>query len=124
MGFALRPSDLMRSFGGELEPVLLRLSNKPNELDNEQIELLYVGAVLGVIAIFGAALSPRSPLPTTRSPSEPPLSRRQLSTCSACGLLITRWSHGALCTLSSRLLIPLGALYRLCLISRVVRFKK
>ena len=33
----------MRSFGGELEPVLLRLSNKPNELDNEQIELLCVG---------------------------------------------------------------------------------
>ena len=39
---ALRPSDLVRSFGGELEPVLLGLTNKPNELDNEQIELLYV----------------------------------------------------------------------------------
>ena len=39
---ALRPSDLVRSFGGELEPVLLGLSNKPNELDNQQIELLCV----------------------------------------------------------------------------------
>ena len=39
---ALRPSDLVRSFGGELEPVLLGLTNKPNELDNEQIELLCV----------------------------------------------------------------------------------
>ena len=33
---ALRPSDLVRSFGGELEPVLLGLTNKPNELDNVQ----------------------------------------------------------------------------------------
>ena len=39
---ALRPSDLVRSFGGELEPVLLGLTNKPNELDNQQIELLCV----------------------------------------------------------------------------------
>ena len=42
MLLALRPSDLVRSFGGELEPVLLGLTNKPNELDNEQIELLCV----------------------------------------------------------------------------------
>ena len=37
---ALRPSDLLRSFGGEIEPALLRLGNTPNELDNDQIELL------------------------------------------------------------------------------------
>lgn len=58
---ALRPSDLVRSFGGELEPVLLGLSNKPNELDNQQIELLYVGAALAFVAILGAALLTSQP---------------------------------------------------------------
>jgi len=58
---ALRPSDLVRSFGGELEPVLLGLTNKPNELDNEQIELLYVGAALGFVAILGATLLTSQP---------------------------------------------------------------
>jgi len=58
---ALRPSDLVRSFGGELEPVLLGLTNKPNELDNEQIELLYIGAALGFTAILGAALLASQP---------------------------------------------------------------
>lgn len=58
---ALRPSDLVRSFGGELEPVLLGLTNKPNELDNEQIELLYVGAALAFVAILGAALLTSQP---------------------------------------------------------------
>jgi len=39
---ALRPSDLLCSLRAELEPLLLRVTNKPNELDNEQIELLCV----------------------------------------------------------------------------------
>jgi len=58
---ALRPSDLVRSFGRELEPVLLGLTNKPNELDNQQIELLYVGAALAFVAILGAALLTSQP---------------------------------------------------------------
>jgi hypothetical protein len=60
---ALRPSDLARSLSGELEPTLLRVSNTPNELDNDEIELLYVGAALGFMAILGASLLTSQPPP-------------------------------------------------------------
>jgi len=60
---ALRPSDLARSLAAELEPTLLRVSNTPNELDNDEIELLYVGAALGFVAILGAVLLAPQPPP-------------------------------------------------------------
>merc|ERR1712166_1216817 len=83
-----------------LEPVLLRLSNKPNELDNEQIELLYVGAALGVIAIFGAALL------TSRPPAYDPLAFRTASEPPAAQYMFSVW-------LIDHALEPRGPLYTL-----------
>ena len=83
---ALRPSDLVRSFGGELEPVLLGLTNKPNELDNEQIELLCSSPPSPYPYPYPYAPTPTPHFHTPRTPRprpHPDLNPSQVHRCGA-----------------------------------------